>query len=202
MACLRLEGEENLGTWPYREKIWKIVYVKDDKHFRARSERGSHFFFCKILEGPTSCPCPAQRERGNGTGLVKGNRKREKKSSLKSHFVIKNQYIFIYKYAKDTYREGWRSKVSWCENWRGGWGGQEHQKNKVYNILTVPWEQFSSLHLADDTTITTLLQGSWKHPHNQGPPSQPGRIGGNSCREWRSISLGLGETDRNRKPAN
>jgi len=21
MACLRLEGEENLGTWPYREKI-------------------------------------------------------------------------------------------------------------------------------------------------------------------------------------
>jgi hypothetical protein len=47
MACLRLEGEENLGTWLYREKICKIVYVKDYKHFRARSERGSQFFFVK-----------------------------------------------------------------------------------------------------------------------------------------------------------
>ena len=171
-----------------------------------QDQREVPIFFCKILEGPTSCPCPAQTvQRGNGEMvlvLLKVTGRERKKSSLKSHFVIKNQYIFIYKYAKDTYREGWRSKVSWCENWRGGWGGQEHQNNKVYNILTVPWEQFSSLHLPDDTTITTLLQGSWKHPHNQGPPSQPGRIGGNSCREWRNISLGLGETDRNRKPAN
>jgi hypothetical protein len=55
---------------------------------------------------PLPCSDCPERERGNGTGLVKGNRKREKKSSLKSHFVIKNQYIFIYKYAKDTYREG------------------------------------------------------------------------------------------------
>ena len=71
-----------------------------------QDQREVPIFYCKILEGPTSCPCPAQRERGNGTGLVKGNRRERKKSSLKSHFVIKNQYIFIYKYAKDTYREG------------------------------------------------------------------------------------------------
>ena len=53
------------------------------------------FFFCKILEGPTSCPCPAQRERGNGTGLVKGNKKREKKKFTEIPFCNKKS-IYIY----------------------------------------------------------------------------------------------------------
>ena len=102
-----------------------------------QDQREVPIFFCKILEGPTSCPCPAQRERGNGTGLVKGNRRERKQSSLKSHFVIKNQYLFIN--MQKTHTE--RADGQKCHGVKIGEGGglvKNTKKNKVYNILTVP----------------------------------------------------------------
>ena len=49
------------------EKKYERLFMLKMTNILEQDQREVPIFFCKILEGPTSCPCPAQTvQRGNG----------------------------------------------------------------------------------------------------------------------------------------
>ena len=49
------------------EKKYERLFMLKMTNILEQDQREVPIFYCKILEGPTSCPCPAQTvQRGNG----------------------------------------------------------------------------------------------------------------------------------------
>lgn len=65
------------------EKKYERLFMLKMTNILEQDQREVPIFYCKILEGPTSCPCPAQTvQRGNGEMvlvLLKVTEERENK---------------------------------------------------------------------------------------------------------------------------
>ena len=54
-----------------QRKKYERLFMLKTTNILEQDQREVPIFFCKILEGPTTCPCPAQTvPRGNGEMLL------------------------------------------------------------------------------------------------------------------------------------
>ena len=98
-------------------------------------------FFCKILEGPRTCPCPAQTvQRGNGEMLpvlLKVTGREKKKKFTEIPFCKKKINIYLFINMQKTHTE--RADGQKCHGVKIGEGvGWSRTPKMVYNILKVP----------------------------------------------------------------